>query len=227
MNNQRTRNAGWAAYSSGITALLSFAAYLAFLVFDLPHTLQSGNINHQRLTGDLITLFQGLSFLSMIPIALALHELEEKRTVKASRIALGVGIFGMVLMTTFSIFVLLRLMSEPQVGTPTALAFGAVGLWLIAANYFTRDSILPTRLVWLGIFIGAAYVLYALFFWISGAANVESSSALQSNVPFLIGYVALNLSSFILYPIWAIWLGRLLQTSLRINAFAGTLHQSI
>jgi hypothetical protein len=40
---------------------------------------------------------------------------------------------------------------------------------------------------------------------------VASPDALQSNIPFLIGTAALSLSAYILYPIWAIWLGRVLM----------------
>lgn len=219
MNNQLTRNAGWAAYLSGITALLSFAAYIAFLVFDLPQTMQSGNISQQTLTGDLIGLFQALSALFMIPIALALHHAAKTRAANASRVATIVGIVGITVLIAFSALILLRVMTEPQSGLPTALAFGAMGVWLVTTNYLTRGHELPSRLAWLGIVIGAAYVLFALVFWISGAANVESSAALQNNSPFLFGYAALSLSSFILYPIWAIGLGRvLLQMNSQANS---------
>ncbi len=221
MKNQLTRNAGWAAYLSGITALLSFAAYIAFLVFDLPRTMQSGNISQQTLTGDLIGLFQALSALFMIPIALALHQRVHQRAANASRVATLIGIVGMSVLIAFSVLILLRMLTEPQSGMQTALAFGAIGVWLVIANYFARGNVLPARLAWLGIFIGAAYVLFAIVFWISGAANVESSEALQSNISFLVGYAALSLSSFILYPVWAIWLGRVLRARSRVNTVAG------
>lgn len=215
MNNQLERNAGWAAYLSGISALLSFAAYISFLIFDLPKTMQGGNINQQTLTGDLIGLFQGLSMLFMIPIALALHQLVEPRAAKASPIALIVGIVSMSVLLAFNLLVVLHIIPETQAGVPTSFLFGGIGVWLIAANYSARGSALSTRLAWLGIIIGAGYVLFALIYWLSGAANVESTSALQTNIPFLAGYFALSASSFILYPIWAIWLGHLL---LRRNA---------
>ncbi len=226
MKNQLIRNAGWAAYLSGITALLSFAAYIAFLVFDLPQTMRSGNISQQTITGDLIGLFQALSALFMIPIALALHQRVHPRAANASRVATLIGIVGMSVLLAFSVLILLRVMTEPQSGMQTALAFGAIGVWLVTANYFARENTLPARLAWLGIFIGAAYVLFAIVFWISGAVNVESASELQRNIPFLAGYAALSLSSFILYPVWAIWLGRVLRARSRVNAVAGAVTQS-
>src|SRR5437868_7120622 len=101
MNNQVTRNLGWSAYLSGITALFSFAAYIGFLVLDLPQTMQSGNVNRPTLTGDLIGLFQGLSVLFMIPLALALHQLADKRASNVSRIAMVIGIAGMCMVLAF------------------------------------------------------------------------------------------------------------------------------
>ncbi len=217
MKNQLTRNAGWAAYLSGITALLSFAAYIAFLVFDLPRTMQSGNVNQQTLTGDLIGLFQGLSVLFMIPLALALHQLVEPRAGNVSRTALIVGIVSMSVLLAFNLLVVLHIIPETQAGAPISFFFGGIGVWLIAANYLARGGTMPNGLAWLGSVIGAAYILFMLTYWISGAANVASSAALKSNVLFLIGYAALSLSSFILYPIWAIWLGRALS---KLKTFA-------
>ncbi len=217
MKNQLIRNASWAAYLSGIAALLSFAAYIAFLVFDLPQTMRSGNISQQTLTGDLIGLFQALSALFMIPLALSLDQHVHPRAASASRVATVIGIAGMSVLIGFSVLILLRVMTEPQSGMQTALAFAAIGVWLVIANNFSRENTLPARLAWLGIIIGAAYVFFAIVFWVSGAANVESSAALQSNSFFLIGYAALSLSSFILYPIWALWLGRVLQSQSQGN----------
>ena len=211
MKNQITRNAGWSATLSGICALLSFAAYIAFLVFDLPQTMQGGNVNRQTLTGDLIGLFQGLSVLFMIPLALALHQRAEQRAANFSRIAMVIGIVSMSVLLVFNLLVVIHLIPETQAGVPVAIFFGGIGIWLIAANYLTRGGALPTPLAWLGILIGASYILFMLTYWISGAANVESSAALQTNILFLSGYAALSLSSFILYPIWAIWLGRVLR----------------
>lgn len=221
MKNQLTNNAGWAAYLSGVAALLSFAAYIAFLLFDLPQTMQGGNVNRQTLTGDLIGLFQGLSVLCMIPLALALYELANKRAPNASRLSLIVGIASMSVLLVFNLLVVLHVIPETQAGTPISFLFGGIGVWLAAANYFARGNVLPSRLAWLGIVIGAAYVFFALVYWISGAANVESSSALESNPLFLVGYAALSLSSFILYPIWALWLGSVLQGTPRVNLLAG------
>lgn len=217
MKNQITRNAGWSAYLSGICALLSFAAYIAFLVFDLPQTMQGGNINRQTLTGDLIGLFQGLSVLFMIPLAFALHQLADKRAENVSRAALIVGVVSMSVLLLFNLLVFLHILPETQGGAPISFLFGGIGIWLIASNSFNRGSTLPTRLAWLGIVIGAAYVLFMLTYWLSGAANVESSAALQSNVLFLSGYAALSLSSFLLYPIWSIWVGRVLMRTTQEN----------
>lgn len=208
MKNLIARNAAWGAYLSGICALLSFAAYIAFLALDLPQTQQGGNLNRQTLTGDLIGIFQGLSILFMIPLAIALHERVDKRAARISRITMVIGVASMIGLLGFTLLITLHYIPETQGGVPISLFFGGIGIWLVAANYHACRTILPTRLAWLGIVIGAAYILFVLTYWGSGAANVESSAALQSNVLFLGGYAAFSLSSFILYPIWVIWLGR-------------------
>lgn len=204
----QNRLAGWAAYLSGLAALLSFATPLIFFAFESPQTMQRGNFSQQTLASGLSTLLQGLSALFMIPLALALHRMVNACAVKASRVAMVVGVIGMGLLCIFSILVALNVVPELQAGVPISYAFGAIGVWLIAANDSVRKSEMPARLAWLSIIIGAAFMVWTLMYWISGAANAESPAALQSNAPFLVGVAALSLSNYVLYPIWAIRLAR-------------------
>lgn len=221
MKNSLTMHADRAAYLSGLLMLLSFAALVAFLASDAPRIMQAGTANQQSLTGDLITFFQALSVLLMIPIAFALPVFARTRAASLSRAAMIIGILGMGVLVAFSLLVVVRVMSEPQAGVPISFAYGAIGVWLIGANYSARGGELSTRLAWLGVVIGAALVLWTIMYWVSGAAYVESPAVLQSNVLFLIGTAALGLSSYILYPMWAFWLGRVLA-----NATAHELRQA-
>ncbi len=76
-------------------------------------------------------------------------------------------------------------------------AGGAIGIWLIVVCLLAAGSgQLPQLLAWIGILAGIGYILTVIGFMTGG----------QQNVLFYTGALALGIS----YPIWAIWLGRLL-----------------
>ena len=87
---------------------------------------------------------------------------------------------------------------EPQRYFPA----GAIGFWLIMVNVFARGSVvLPAGLIWVGIGAGIGYLLVVRGFLRGG----------QQDSFFFGGSLMLG----ILYPIWGIWLGRLILISLR------------
>src|SRR5919199_4710968 len=104
MKNHLMRNAGWAAYSSGVAMLLSFVAIAMFLLFDRS-TLPSGNANQQTLASASSSIFQGLSALLMIPVALALNRMVNVHEATGLRLALIIGIVAMVVMFAFTLLV--------------------------------------------------------------------------------------------------------------------------
>ena len=121
MKNHLMRNAGWAAYSSRVAMLLSFVAIIMFLLFDRS-TLPSGNANQQTLASASSSIFQGLSALLMIPVALALNRMVNVREATGLRLALIIGIVAMVVMFAFTLLVAFNAMPETQAGAPISLA---------------------------------------------------------------------------------------------------------
>jgi hypothetical protein len=161
--------------------------------------------------GTLNDLFGGLLLaLSLIPIALALHRLLSPRQPVLSLLALGIGLAAMAVFAISAASVILHTFGivrfvEPRPGTgPFGLGLYApafIGVWLILASASALTSrSLPPVLSWIGFVAGVGYAVGVIGFALGGP---------QSPVVITAG-----LLTAIGYPIWAIWLGRLLLRGL-------------
>jgi hypothetical protein len=75
-----------------------------------------------------------------------------------------------------------------------------IGAWLVLAKLLTRASGgLPWGLIWLGVSAGVGYMLSTVGFYLGG----------QNYLLLAAG----GLLAAITYPIWAIWLGRVLLSN--------------
>ena len=91
-----------------------------------------------------------------------------------------------------------------------ALATGVVGVWLILVNQQGRRSgDLPSRLAWLGIAVGVAFVLQPVLLVVAGGAAFWRT--IMSNYLLFTGSAVVFLVSYAGFPVWAIWFGRVLR----------------
>ena len=197
MISQLNRYAGWSAYVSAVATILGFVFIVIFFAIGQPF----GTLND--FFGSVILA------LSMMPVAVALHQILRSRTTNLSRLALFIGLGAMAVFAFASTAVILHTFGivtfvEPRPGTgPFGLdlyAPGVIGVWLLLIGYLSiRHASFPKRLGWMGVIAGAGYVVSILGFALGGPEHPLVAVG--------------GLAGAIAYPIWAIWLGRVLMSS--------------
>lgn len=181
------RLAGWAAYLSAAANIAGAVTLVLFFSVGEPF-------------GTMNDILSSVIALSMIPLALALHQLGRTVSVSGSLLAAGGALVSMVVAAGVSALLVARLITFAQSYLPTLTAFGMIGAWLVLANLLTRASGgLPWGLIWLGVSAGVGYMLSTVGFYLGG----------QNYLLLAAG----GLLAAITYPIWAIWLGRVLLSN--------------
>lgn len=173
----------WCAYLSAIATILTFITGILFFTVNGPF----GKIN------DIASIFQ---VLFMIPLALALYQpLPDSARTLGIIVAL-IGIGGM-LVAAYGQSLLVFGEIDFNDSMKYFPAGAAIGFWLVATCSFALAyDLFPIGLAWTGILAGVSYIVTVLAFLING----------QQNIVFYIGGLVLGIS----YPVWAIWLGRLI-----------------
>ena len=144
--------------------------------------------------------------LLMVPVALALRALIRNQTPAISRTFLVVGTTALLGVALARLLLLLN----PAVSDILFMGpMGFVGVWLIAVNWLSA-GVISRVLRTLGIIAGLGLVILgASFFFLGGLAVLtDGPFAYANNVNFHIGIAIGGFPAFILYPIWAILLGR-------------------
>jgi hypothetical protein len=186
-----TQLASPAAYLSGIVAILALIAIGIFFAGVKPF----GPIND---------LLLGTMGLLMIPIAIGLNQIEPPGTLRT--LAMIVGIVAMLGLAAHQILLVtgkVKINNYDRITEPTLafmqIAFGVIGLWLIAVNFFARNlTLLPSGLMIVGYLAGAGFVLMPVAYWRVG---MQHPLTYMTGILWQIGF-----------PIWAIWLGNVLGT---------------
>lgn len=145
-------------------------------------------------------------------MARALYLIERSSAPGLSLIGSAIGIVGMLAVVLFQVLLIIKVVPfEQEVGL-VLLATAAVGLWLILVNHLgRRQGSLPSRLAWLGIAVGASFVLEPVMLSAAGGAAAWRNA--MSNYLLLIGGGVIFLVSYVGFPVWAIWLGRVFLTT--------------
>ena len=175
---------GWFAYLSAAATILTFITGILFFSKGEPF----GKIN------DISSVFQ---VLFMIPVAVLMLRTGPAGDSGLVLIATIIGISGMILTAVGqSLLVFGRI--DFQGSLKFFPAGGAIGIWLILVSVLiVMRGQFPPLLAWIGILAGSGYLATVIGFLMGG----------QQNKLFYIGAFVLGIS----YPIWAIWLGRLLM----------------
>jgi hypothetical protein len=185
MNEQLLRSMGWWAYVNGaLTVVNMITLALMFAVNPL-----WGPVN------DAISVPWVLSF---VPLALLFGRLN--RPVMGPRVALGAAVAGISAMVAFAwlqgrlAIGLVRF--EETLGAVMTLG-GVLGLWLLVNGLLAlAGQTLPGGLAWLTVGFGLSFVVAALGYGFGGYQ--QPLLWVGAGVGYLIG------------PVWALWLGRLL-----------------
>jgi hypothetical protein len=186
--NRLLRVAGWAALLSAASNLLGLITTISFFAV--------GDF------GPLADLPSLLWVAFTIPVALALHVLLRSQAPVLSLAAATIGILSLLVIGIFQVLLVTRVVTFEKQSPIVITATGAVGIWLLLANYLAlRADVFPPRLIWAGLIAGVGFLLLGGGFWVAG---------LQSPV-MIVGFLTSALS----YLLWQTWLGRWLLRSSR------------
>jgi hypothetical protein len=194
------RFAGWAAILSGVAAILAMVTLILFFALEM----DSGE---EHLWGPLSDLFPIIQMALLIVVARGLYVIQRPATPRTGIIGLAIGVVGMLGVIVLQTFLRVGVMQFAQEIGPLVIAFALVGVWLMVANYLGRQRSLPSRLAWLGMAVGAAYVLEPVIVFVAGGADWR---AYMSNPLLVVVSAVIFLLAYVGFPIWAIWLGRVL-----------------
>jgi hypothetical protein len=203
MDNRPARYAAGAAYISGIMGIVGFVSLTLFFAVEAPAGSQGA-----QLWGPLSDISGPATMVPLLLVVLALHQSEHDRAPMLSRVAAAIGMIGALAVTVLQLLLIFKFLTFEQEVGPVVLANAVVGVWLILANHLARvQSVLSPRPAWLGIVVGASFVLYPAIFPIVGGADFNNN--IGSNYLLLIVSSLIFLISYIGFPIWAIGLGRI------------------
>ena len=204
---------GWSAILSGVIDLVGFVFLLIFFALEAPRWIQSGEPDTPPLFGTLNDASFIPVALFMIPIAVALHNMNRRQSPTFSLISLIVGMTGMLATGIVQALYVPRLIQTTQQGVLLGTALFCIGSWMILVNTLGRATNLPRGSAWLGIVAGVSIIqLPVAVITIGGSAFLDDPSIALSNPLFMFAFAAGVLGFSVGYAIWAILLGRLFLT---------------
>jgi hypothetical protein len=176
--------AGPSALVSAIASIVGLVTLIIFFSLGEPW----GTIN------DMASVVQALSTL---PVLLFLYRLHQQEAPILSLAAFVIGAIGMLIAIVFQSLLILRVITFAQTAVASPVGFGLLGIPLLWFGY--RDFLsgtMPRGVALLGILTGAGFVALMAGVLLGG----------QEHPLTAIG----GLIAGIGYPVWAIWLGRIL-----------------
>ena len=142
---------------------------------------------------DISSIFQ---MVFMLPLLLVFVQTAPAELALLAVLFTLVGLTGLLLAGWGQLLLVLRRI-DFETSTKYFPAGGGIGIWLIGVSVIAMAAgLLPTLLAWIGITIGAGYLITIIGFLRGG----------QSHPLFSLGALLLGAG----YPVWAIWLGVLL-----------------
>ena len=195
MNQSTLSIFGWSAYANGILTMANMVTLA--LMFGV--SMSWGRVN------DAISVLWLLSFL---PLAVLLAQVNQP--VMGRAVAVGTAVVGVVAMLAFAVLQSLLVVGQVRFEQTLAAVMtlgGVLGLWLLMNGLLAlMGRTLPGGLAWLSIGFGVCYLLGTIGYWLGGYES-----------PILWVGVAVG---YLLAPVWAFWLGRLLLNGRLIPAAA-------
>jgi len=178
---------GAAAYLSAVFTILTFVTGILFFTVGKPF----GKIN------DISSVFQ---VVLMLPLAFLFLPVTPPGLWGLGLAAALIGLAGM-LVSAYGQGLLVFERIDFETSQKFFPAGGLIGVWLALVNALALTmNALPAVLAWIGMFAGIGYIVTVVGFLRGG----------QNNPLFYSGSLVLAVS----YPVWVIWLGRLIFTGL-------------
>jgi hypothetical protein len=185
---------GWVAIATGASAILA----VIFLTLMFTVNMVFGAVNDA---------FNSIIGISSAVLAWMLFAAHHARSPWMSQIALVLAILGAIFCIVGSVLVMYGFSGFVLAGWYTGVGNALIGLWLAAFCYsMQQGEALPRNLLMLGLITGAL-MAFGLIGIPGIFARVDSMEAMPW---FLYAGFFGYLGTYVLYPIWTIWLGRTL-----------------
>jgi hypothetical protein len=191
-NNFSTATIGWIAIATGISAILA----LIFLTLMYTVNQSFGRVND---------VFNSVIGISSVVLAWMLYAEHHAKSPLMSQFALVLAVVGAIFTIIGSILIIFGFTDFVLAGWYSGIGYALIGLWLAAfCNSLLSSDALPHNLVIFGIVVGAFMAIGLV-----GTPGIFAGIDSMETMPWYL-YVAFFgwLGTYILYPIWTIWLGR-------------------
>jgi hypothetical protein len=191
-NNFSFATIGWIAIATGVSAILA----VIFLI--LMYTVN----NSFGMVNDVFNSIIGLSSVVLVWMLYAEHH---AKSPLMSQIALVLAMVGAVFTIIGSVLIIFGYTDFVMAGWYSGIGYALIGLWLAAfCSSLLGGDALPHNLVIFGIVAGAFMAIGLL-----GIPGIFAGVDSMESMPWYL-YVAFLgwLGTYILFPIWTIWLGR-------------------
>jgi hypothetical protein len=190
-SNFSTHTIGWMAIATGIAVILA----VTFLTLMYTVDMSFGKVND---------IFNSIIGISSVILAWMLYAEHHSNSPLMSQIALVLAVVGAIFTIIGSVLIIYGFTDFVLAGWYTGIGNALIGLWLAAFCYsMLSGDTLPHNLIIFGIVAGVFMAIGLI--GISGIfAGIDSM-----DMPWYL-YIAFfgYLGTYILYPIWTIWLGR-------------------
>jgi hypothetical protein len=191
-SNFSTATTGWIAIATGVSAIL--AAIFLILMYTVNQSF--GKVND---------VFNSVIGISSVVLAWMLYAEHHAKSPLMSQIALALAVVGAIFTIIGSILVVFGFTDFVLAGWYSGIGNALTGLWLMVFCFsLSRSDALAHNLVFFGIVVGAFMAIGLL-----GIPGIFAGIDSMESMPWFL-YVAFFgwLGTYILYPIWTIWLGR-------------------
>jgi hypothetical protein len=193
-NNFSPSVVGWVAIATGVSAILA----VIFLILMAAVNPSFGKVND---------VFNGIIGISSVVLAWMLYAEYHARSPLLSQIGLVLAVIGAIFTIVGSVLIIYGFTDFVLAGWYSGLGNALIGLWLSALCYsLLRSDALPHNLVIFGIVAGVFMAIGLI-----GIPGIFAGIDSMESMPWYL-YIAFFgwLGTYILYPIWTIWLGRIL-----------------
>ena len=192
ISNFSATTIGWVAIITGVSAILA----VIFLTLMATVNMSFGKVND---------VFNAIIGISSAVLAWMLYAEYHAKSPLMSQIALALAVVGAIFTIVGSVLIIYGFTDFVLAGWYTGVGYALIGLWLVAFCYsMQRGDALLHNLILFGIVVGAFMVVGLI-----GIPGIFTGIDSMESMPWYL-YIAFfgYLGTYILYPIWTIWLGR-------------------
>ena len=192
ISNFTASTIGWVAIVTGVSAILA----VIFLTLMATVNISFGKVND---------VFNAIIGISSAVLAWMLYAEHHAKSPLLSQIALALAMVGAIFTIFGSVLIIYGFTDFVLAGWYTGIGYALIGMWLVAFCYsMQHDVALPHNLIIFGVVVGAFMAVGLI-----GIPGIFTGIDSMESMPWYL-YIAFfgYLGTYILYPIWTIWLGR-------------------